>query len=212
MSNGRRDVGQLRVILSIGKVSRRSNCSGQLPAAILCPPFQEDEATEGEMWCGSLVGLSGLGEDVPAGVPKSFQKDVDATRTAHSGWRRLFADSWQPPGRHNLVAHRGFRGHSKSVLILSLFRIVLLIITVNINITDKPVFIFLAALRIPHVSLAFLACDDAPIQPEKRGDFSACSSPGRPEMSTSSFIENCRQTQSQPRIPYIHVQNPLAPH
>lgn len=91
------------------------------------------------------------------------------------------------PGRHNLIAHRGFRGHTKSVLILSLFRIVLLIITINI--TDNPVFIFLAALRIPHVSLVFLACDEAPIQPEKRGDFSTCSSPGWPEMSTSSFIE-----------------------
>lgn len=57
-------------------------------------------ATEGEAGGleRALVVLSGLGEDVPAGVPKSFQKDVDATRTAHSASRRLFADSWQPPG------------------------------------------------------------------------------------------------------------------
>lgn len=119
----------------------------------------------------------------------------------------------QIPGSRQAAIILSHTGASEATArVFSLFRIVFLIITVNINITDKPVFIFLAALRIPHVSLAFLACDDAPIQPEKRGDFSACSSPGRPEMSTSSFIENCRQTQSQPPIPYIHVQNPLAPH
>jgi len=137
------------------------------------PSFSREGGHEGAGF-GRVVRA---GRHVPAGVPKSFQKDVDATRTAHGGSRRrgCLRIPGSRQGRHSPIAQQGLQRPGQDLAFSNVDFSILLLITHHI--TNKTIFISSAGAMHATCVFRFPSTCYSPHLTRKGKDLTTCPSP-----------------------------------